>query len=148
MVVMAECFPCPTGVGAQHGKQVVDYSCKPLGDSRSFARASQETQGGSHGHLDAHRASGAHDEVGWNTWERRPSGYGGADINPAWVHNLRANPTAHIEIGTESFDAVARELPPAERDEIVPKITEILPVFAEYQAKTSRVIPIFHLQKA
>src|SRR6201998_1498740 len=76
------------------------------------------------------------------------AGYGGADINPAWVHNLRANPAAHIETGTESFDAVARELPPAERDEIIPKITEIAPIFAEYQAKTSRVIPIFHLQKA
>jgi deazaflavin-dependent oxidoreductase (nitroreductase family) len=76
------------------------------------------------------------------------AGYGGSDINPAWVHNLRANPAAHIEIGTESFDAVARELAPAERDEIVPKITEIAPIFAEYQAKTSRVIPIFDLQKA
>jgi deazaflavin-dependent oxidoreductase (nitroreductase family) len=64
------------------------------------------------------------------------------------VHNLRANPAAHIEIGTESFDAVARELPPAERDEIIPKITEIAPIFAELQAKTSRVIPVFHLQKA
>jgi deazaflavin-dependent oxidoreductase (nitroreductase family) len=76
------------------------------------------------------------------------AGYGGADINPAWVHNLRANPAAHIEIGTESLDVVARELPPAERDEIIPKITEIAPIFAEYRAKTSRVIPVFHLQKA
>jgi deazaflavin-dependent oxidoreductase (nitroreductase family) len=76
------------------------------------------------------------------------AGYGGADINPAWVHNLRANPAAHIELGTESFDVVARELPSAERDEIIPKITELAPVFAEYQANTSRVIPIFQLEKA
>jgi deazaflavin-dependent oxidoreductase (nitroreductase family) len=76
------------------------------------------------------------------------AGYGGAEINPAWVHNLRASPAAHVEIGTGSFDAVARELPPAERDQIIPKITEIAPIFAEYQAKTSRVIPIFHMQKA
>ena len=48
------------------------------------------------------------------------AGYGGADVNPAWVHNLRANPAAHIEIGTESFDAVARELSPAERGDIRP----------------------------
>jgi len=74
--------------------------------------------------------------------------YHGVDTNPAWVHNLRANPTAHIEMGTESFDAIARELPPDEREEIIPKITEIQPIFAEYQAKVSRVIPIFHLQKA
>ena len=28
----------------------------------------------------------------------------GADTNPAWVHNLRANPRAHIEVGTEAYD--------------------------------------------
>ena len=25
------------------------------------------------------------------------AGYGGADVNPAWVHNLRANPRAHVQ---------------------------------------------------
>jgi deazaflavin-dependent oxidoreductase (nitroreductase family) len=74
------------------------------------------------------------------------AGYGGADINPAWVHNLRANPRAHVEVGTESFDVLARELPPAERNEIVPKLTAVAPVVAELQAKTSRVFPIFELQ--
>ena len=48
--------------------------------------------------------------------------YAGADTDPAWVHNLRANPRAHIEVGTESFDVIARELPSAERDETFPKI--------------------------
>ncbi len=38
------------------------------------------------------------------------AGYGGADVNPAWVHNLRANPRAHVEVATDSFDAVAHEL--------------------------------------
>src|SRR5690348_7068051 len=37
-------------------------------------------------------------------------GYGGADVNPAWVHNLRANPRAHVELGSGSFDVIAREL--------------------------------------
>src|SRR3981189_3323707 len=53
--------------------------------------------------------------------------YAGADVDPAWVHNLRANPRAHIELGTESFDVIARELPPAERDETFPKITAAAP---------------------
>ena len=74
------------------------------------------------------------------------AGKGGAEINPAWVHNLRANPRAHVEVGTESFDVLARELPPAERDEIVPRITAVAPVVAELQAKTNRVFPIFELQ--
>src|SRR3981189_1307032 len=37
------------------------------------------------------------------------AGYGGADINPAWVHNLRAKPRAHVELAGESFDVTARE---------------------------------------
>jgi deazaflavin-dependent oxidoreductase (nitroreductase family) len=75
------------------------------------------------------------------------AGYGGADVNPAWVHNLRANPRAHVEIGTESFDAIAHELDPAEREAIIPKVVETASAFAEYQSKTSRVIPIFELRE-
>ena len=74
--------------------------------------------------------------------------YAGANTDPAWVHNLRANPHVHVEIGTESFDVIARELPPAERDEVFPKITAAAPGVADYQAKTSRVIPLFELQQA
>jgi deazaflavin-dependent oxidoreductase (nitroreductase family) len=72
----------------------------------------------------------------------------GADTNPDWVHNLRANPRAHIEVGTDAYDVIARELPPQERDETFPKITAVAPGFADYQAKTRRVIPLFELQRA
>jgi deazaflavin-dependent oxidoreductase (nitroreductase family) len=74
--------------------------------------------------------------------------YGGAPTDPAWVHNLRANPGAHIEIGAEAYDVVARELPTAERDEVVPALIAIAPVFADYQSKTSRIIPLFELTRA
>jgi deazaflavin-dependent oxidoreductase (nitroreductase family) len=73
--------------------------------------------------------------------------FAGAPANPAWVHNLRANPQAYVEVGTESFDVTARELAPNERDELFPKLTAAAPGFAEYQAKTSRVIPLFELQR-
>jgi deazaflavin-dependent oxidoreductase (nitroreductase family) len=76
------------------------------------------------------------------------AGYGGADINPAWVHNLRANPRAHVELAGESFDVTARELPPGERAAIIPKLTAIAPAFEEFQANTTRVIPIFELTGA
>lgn len=72
--------------------------------------------------------------------------FAGADVNPGWVHNLRANPSAHVEIGSESSDVVARELPAAERDQLFSKITAAAPGFAEYQAQTTRVIPVFELQ--
>ncbi|HEX3545222.1 MAG TPA: nitroreductase/quinone reductase family protein [Mycobacterium sp.] len=73
------------------------------------------------------------------------AGNGGADVNPSWVYNLRANPRAHIEVGTESYDVTARELPPAELADVIPKITAVGSAFAEFQAKTGRVIPIFEL---
>src|ERR1700739_2734839 len=34
--------------------------------------------------------------------------FAGAPVNPAWVHNLRADPRAHVEIGTDAFDVTAR----------------------------------------
>jgi deazaflavin-dependent oxidoreductase (nitroreductase family) len=74
--------------------------------------------------------------------------FAGSDVNPAWVHNLRANPSARVEIGSESSDVTARELPGTERDELFARITAAAPGFAEYQAKTSRVIPVFELRPA
>lgn len=77
------------------------------------------------------------------------AGYGGADVNPGWVHNLRANPRARVEVATDSFDVVARELDSSERQAIIPKINAAVPAFAfaNYQSKTTRTIPIFELQK-
>jgi deazaflavin-dependent oxidoreductase (nitroreductase family) len=74
--------------------------------------------------------------------------FAGAPMNPAWVHNLRANPRAHVEVGADAFDVTARELPPVERGELFPKVTAVAPGFAEYQAKTARVIPLFELQRS
>ena len=74
--------------------------------------------------------------------------FAGAPVNPAWVHNLRANPRAHVEVGNDGFDVTARELPDAERDELFEKVAAAAPGFAEYQSKTSRVIPLFELQAA
>ncbi|BCI52988.1 hypothetical protein NIIDNTM18_22660 [Mycolicibacterium litorale] len=71
--------------------------------------------------------------------------YAGAPKDPAWVHNLRALPRAHVEVGTESYDVDVRELPPEERDATYPKVIELAPVFADYQAKTDRAIPVFEL---
>lgn len=74
--------------------------------------------------------------------------YAGAPKDPAWVHNLRANPRAHIEVGTEAYDVAVRELPDDERDATYPKISAVAPVFAEYQSKTTRAIPLFELSRA
>ena len=75
------------------------------------------------------------------------AGYGGADVNPAWVHNLRADPRASVELAGESFDVTARELPPDEREQVIPKVIAIGSGFTEFQANTRRVIPIFELNR-
>lgn len=77
----------------------------------------------------------------------------GFDTNPDWVHNLRANPTAHVEVGTgdggiEDYDVVAREMPLEERDIMFGKVVALAPGFGEYQSKTGRVIPVFELRRA
>jgi deazaflavin-dependent oxidoreductase (nitroreductase family) len=73
--------------------------------------------------------------------------YAGAPKDPAWVHNLRANLKAHIEVGTEAYDVDVRELPRAERDEAYAKLEEVAPVFADYQKNTTRAIPLFELSR-
>ena len=73
--------------------------------------------------------------------------FAGAPKDPAWVHNLRANPGAHVEVGAEAYDVTARELPSDERAALFDKITAAAPGFADYQSKTSRVIPLFELQR-
>jgi len=73
---------------------------------------------------------------------------GGFDRHPDWVHNLRANPRAHVEVDTKDYDVIVRELPSVERDETYPKVVALQPGFGDYQAKTSRVIPLFELTRA
>jgi deazaflavin-dependent oxidoreductase (nitroreductase family) len=69
----------------------------------------------------------------------------GADSNPDWYTNAVANPAVGVEIGSETFAATASSLVGAERDRIYGVQAGLFPNFAEYQAKTSRVIPVLEL---
>lgn len=71
----------------------------------------------------------------------------GAPTNPAWYHNLKANPEATVEVGTETFSVRATELSGEERDRMYAKQAELYPGFAEYQEKTSRLIPVVSLTR-
>jgi deazaflavin-dependent oxidoreductase (nitroreductase family) len=71
----------------------------------------------------------------------------GAPTNPDWYHNLKAHPRVTVEVGTETFPVVAEELPRAERDEKWAEITSAAPGFAEYQEKTTRVLPVLALSR-
>jgi deazaflavin-dependent oxidoreductase (nitroreductase family) len=69
---------------------------------------------------------------------------GGAPSNPSWYGNLVADPTAlMIQDGAEPHDYVAREVTGDERALWWDRAVEAYPSYAEYQEKTSRVIPVF-----
>jgi deazaflavin-dependent oxidoreductase (nitroreductase family) len=71
---------------------------------------------------------------------------GGAPENPAWYHNLQANPKATIETGTETIPVIARVAAPEEREPIWTRQKQAEPGFAEYEQKTSRQIPVVILE--
>ena len=73
---------------------------------------------------------------------------GGAPKHPVWYWNLKANP--HVELQDQSVtkDYLAREVDGAERDEWWDRAVQAWPDYAEYQKKTSRVIPVFVLEPA
>jgi len=72
----------------------------------------------------------------------------GAPTNPGWYYNLIAHPRVTIEVGNERYEADATVVTGPERDRIYQLQAERAPAFAEYQAKTSRVIPVVALTRA
>jgi len=74
---------------------------------------------------------------------------GGADDNPAWFHNVLANPETRVEVGTEVYDVVAHEAKSDEYERIWGKQKADYPTFAEYERKTARAyIPVVVLERA
>lgn len=69
----------------------------------------------------------------------------GADTNPAWYWNLKANPDARIEVGDDIVDVHATELDEPERSDKYALQAQRYPGFADYEKKTSRVIPVVAL---
>ena len=70
--------------------------------------------------------------------------YGGSPSHPVWYHNLKADPGAVvIQDGPDPFDADVRELPDGEeRDAWWARAVAAYPPYADYQAKTDRLIPV------
>lgn len=66
----------------------------------------------------------------------------GAPTDPDWFHNLVAHPDVTIEIGTETRACRARVVEGAEREEIWERQKAEAPRFAEYEAATTRTIPV------
>jgi deazaflavin-dependent oxidoreductase (nitroreductase family) len=71
----------------------------------------------------------------------------GAPTNPAWFHNLRANPNVTVELPGEQFEARAVVLEGEERDRLWTEQKTRMPGFADYERKTTRTIPVVVLER-
>lgn len=72
----------------------------------------------------------------------------GAPTNPDWYHNLKANPSVTVEIGDETYTAIAEEVTGAERDRLYAAQVAVMPGFQAYADSTTRVIPVVALTRA
>ena len=71
----------------------------------------------------------------------------GAPTNPDWYYNLLANPATTIEIGTETVAVTARVAEGDERTRIWEATKTETPMFADYEEKSGRQIPVVVLER-
>lgn len=73
---------------------------------------------------------------------------GGAPQHPNWYHNLVANPTVTVEVGTDKWEATADLTSGDERSRLYAAQAAAMPQFAEYEMSATaagREIPVFRL---
>jgi deazaflavin-dependent oxidoreductase (nitroreductase family) len=73
--------------------------------------------------------------------------FAGAPKHPAWYHNLLAHPEATVEVGTERLRVKATVTTGEERQRLFDRQAAQMPMFVEYQHKTSRQIPVLVLTR-
>jgi deazaflavin-dependent oxidoreductase (nitroreductase family) len=70
------------------------------------------------------------------------AGNAGRDAHPAWYHNLAASPDVTVEVAAEVFEAVATIANDPERQALYELFAAVYPQAADYQAQTTRPIPV------
>ncbi len=71
----------------------------------------------------------------------------GAPAHPDWYRNLVVHPQVTVEVGTETFNAMAAVAEGEERERLWNRIVELYPFFAEHQDKIARQIPVIVLSR-
>ncbi|MFH8514781.1 nitroreductase/quinone reductase family protein [Streptomyces gelaticus] len=72
----------------------------------------------------------------------------GAPRHPDWYRNLLAHPVVRVELGTRTFEALAVPTEGARRDELFAHAVRAAPGYADYQARTTRRLPVVVLERA
>ena len=70
---------------------------------------------------------------------------GGQARDPAWCLNLRADPKARVQIGSDVFDALGEIVSDAERARLWPLLLAYNQPYRAYEKRTSREIPVVKL---
>jgi len=71
----------------------------------------------------------------------------GQSTNPAWFHNLMANPETTVQVGAEAFPVRARVATEEERERLWPEFDAFYPGYATFRRRAyPRVIPIVILE--
>ncbi|KJK44316.1 cation-binding protein [Streptomyces sp. NRRL F-4428] len=71
----------------------------------------------------------------------------GGPKHPDWYHNVLANPLVQVEVGADSFEAVAVPAEGERRDRLFAHVVAAEPGYGEYQENTSRVLPVVVLER-
>ena len=71
---------------------------------------------------------------------------GGHPRNPAWFHNLVANPDTTVQVGSERRAVHVRVADPEERARLWPKVVDLYSGYRDYQERTDREIPLVILE--
>ena len=66
----------------------------------------------------------------------------GAEKNPIWYLNLKADPKVSVQIKREVLDLTARDASEEERAKYWPQLVKMYPSYEDYQSWTDRTIPI------
>jgi deazaflavin-dependent oxidoreductase (nitroreductase family) len=71
----------------------------------------------------------------------------GSPTHPAWYHNVKAHPRIEVELGTETFTALAQEVTGTAHAKLWPRLVAASPTLGQFQAKTTRQIPLLTLAR-
>jgi deazaflavin-dependent oxidoreductase (nitroreductase family) len=71
----------------------------------------------------------------------------GAATHPDWYRNLVAHPEVTVEVGNETYKAIAMVTEGSERQRLWTRVVELYPFFADHKAKTTRQIPVIVLRR-
>jgi deazaflavin-dependent oxidoreductase (nitroreductase family) len=71
----------------------------------------------------------------------------GSPQHPAWYHNILADPSVTVEVGSERYEATARTADEPQRTEFYATVVERMPQFAGYQEDNPRTIPVVVLER-